>query len=161
MEEICYYLIMKSIQEIIKTEMIEALKAKNQVKLNTLRGILSAFVNDLVSRGIPPTNSIDDETAIIVIKKATKQRKDSIGQFTSGGRTDLAEVEKEELDILMKFIPSEMSDEEIAVIVAQKKETLQISDKSKIGILIGAVMKECGGRADGGRVKLIIEKNFI
>jgi uncharacterized protein len=89
-----------------------------------------------------------------------KQRKDSIEQFEKGGRTELAEKEKTEIPILEKYLPAQISEEKIVEIVAAKKAELQISDKSKMGMLIGAVMKEVGDSAEGNVVKGIVEQSF-
>lgn len=149
-----------TMQETIKNEMIQAMKAKDQVRLTTLRGLISAFTNELVSKGIPPTEPLSDQDALTVIKRSVKQRKDSIEQFKNGGREDLAQSEEQELKILEEFLPAEMNEDEIRKIAEVKKNELGISDKSKIGILIGAVLKETRGQADGGKVKSIVESLF-
>ena len=87
-----------------------------------------------------------------------KQRKDSIEQFEKGGRQDLVDNEEAELKVLEEFLPAQMSEEEVRKIVRLKIENLKISDKSKIGILIGAVLKETGGNADGALVKKIVDE---
>jgi len=89
-----------------------------------------------------------------------KQRRDSIEQFEKGGRSELAENEKAEIEVLEKYLPEQMSAEKIAEIVAAKKTELDISDKSKMGMLIGAVVREVGDIADGAAVKIAVEKSF-
>ncbi|PIQ92318.1 MAG: hypothetical protein COV70_00875 [Parcubacteria group bacterium CG11_big_fil_rev_8_21_14_0_20_39_22] len=145
------------IQDKIKADMADAMRSKDKVKLSTLRGLLSAFTNELVNGGKKPDEKIDDDTAMVVIKRAVKQRRDSIDQFEKGGRPDLVESEKEELKVLEEYVPESMSKEEIRKIAETKKEELQITDKSKIGILMGAVMKDLKGKADGGDVKEVVE----
>ena len=125
--------------------------------MNTLRGLLSAFTNELVAKGIKPQEAISDVDALAVIKRAVKQRKDSIEQFRKGGREDLAQKEEEELKILETYMPSQMSREQIETVAKQVKEKLGITDKSKMGMFVGAVIKETKGQADGAEVKQVVE----
>lgn len=148
------------IQNQIKEKIKEAMKAKEEIKLSVLRGLLNAFTNELVAKGKKPSGELSDNEAIAVIKRQAKQRKDSIEQFRNGKREDLAEKEEKELAILYKYLPEEMNREEIEKIAKAKKRELQIEDKSKIGILMGAVMKEIGTRADGAIVKEIVTQLF-
>lgn len=143
----------------IQNQIPEAMRAKDQIRLTTLRGMLASFVNELVTLKRKPTEKLSDEEAIVVIKKLVKQRKDSTEQFEKGGRKDLADNERAELKVLEEFLPAQMSEEQIEKIVKLKIEELQI-DKSKMGILIGAVMKETKGQADGSVVKEIVRKLF-
>lgn len=147
----------------IKDELKTALKEKDSLKLTVLRGMLAGFTNELISQKKKPQDEVTDEIAMTVIKKAVKQRKDSIEQFEKGGRKDLVEIEKSELEILEKYLPVMMSSEEIKKIAETKKVELGIEDKTKIGILIGAVLKEIktiGASADGNEVKKVIEELF-
>ena len=141
----------------IKDEIKEAMKAKDAVKLSVVRGLSSAFTNELVTKGKKPDEMLSDDEALAVIKRASKQRKDSIEQFTAGGRADLAESEMTELKIIESYLPAQMSREEIEKI-AQAKIAELSADKSKIGILVGAVMKESQGTAEGSVVKEVLEK---
>ena len=144
----------------IREDMTNAMRAKDAGRLMVLRGLLTAFTNEAVTRGKKPDVELSDDEAILVIKKASKQRVDSILQFKKGNRMDLAEVEEKELSVLKEYLPEEMKSEDIEKIARAKKDELGISDKSKMGILMGAVMKETGGRADGGVVKEIVSKLF-
>lgn len=141
----------------IKDEIKEAMKAKDAVKLSVVRGLSSAFTNELVTKGKKPDEMLSDDEALAVIKRASKQRKDSIEQFTAGGRADLAESETAELKIIESYLPAQMSREEIEKI-AQAKIAELGADKSKIGMLVGAVMKESKGTADGNVIKEVLEQ---
>src|SRR3989338_6343544 len=151
----CYNLSMISAK--IREELTAAMKARDSVKMNTLRGLLTAFTNELVAKGIKPQEQISDEDALAVIKRAVKQRKDSIEQFRAGNREDLAQKEEAELKILETYMPAQMSREQIEVVAKQVKEKLGITDKSKMGQFVGAVMKELKGQADGAVVKEVVE----
>lgn len=144
--------------EQIKNEIKEAMKNKDQVKLTVLRGLVSAFTNELVAIGKTPHDEVTDELAMTVIKRASKQRKDAIEQFEKGGREDLAEKEKQELVIIETYLPAMMSEEQTRELVLKKKEELGISDKSGMGQLMGSVIKESQGQADGAMVKKIVDE---
>lgn len=94
------------IQETVKNEMREAMRERNSLKVNVLRSLMAAFTNALVEKRRLPSELIDDELAVSVVKKAIKQRKDSIEQFQKGGRNDLAAIEEEELNYIKKYLPT-------------------------------------------------------
>jgi len=147
-----------SLQIDIKTQMIDAMKAKDAVKLQTLRGVLSAFTNELVNLKRTPQDELSDEEALNVIRRAVKQRKDSIEQFTTGGRPELADDEKAELAVLEAYLPLMMSEEDVMKIALEKKALMGEIDKSKAGQFMGMLMKELKGKADGDVVKKVVDK---
>lgn len=144
-------------QEKIKAEIKPAMIAKDTVHLGTLRMILAAFTNELVTQGHPPTDPLSDLDCMKVIKRLSKQRKDSIEQFTRGGRPELADDERAELAIIEGFLPAQMSEEEIESKVQVKLQESPL-DPSKKGQFIGMMMKELGDTADGAVVKLVIDR---
>ena len=145
-------------QDKIQEQIPEAMRAKDQVRLTTLRGVLAAFTNESVALKRTPKDKLSDSEAVAVIRRLVKQRKDSIEQFEKGQRTDLADNERNELRILEEFLPAQMSEEKIREIVMAKKTEIGEIDKTKIGQFMGAVMKETKGEADGTLVKRIIEE---
>ncbi|MEZ4200724.1 MAG: GatB/YqeY domain-containing protein [Candidatus Paceibacterota bacterium] len=147
-----------ALHEEIKDSIKEALKAKDEVRLRTVRSISTALTNELVATGKTPQDTLDDEAVLGVIKRLAKQRKESIVQYEAAGRQDLVDPEKEELVVLEAYLPQMMSPEEIEPIAKAKLEELGVTDKSKMGIAIGALMKELSGKADGGDVKAVVEK---
>ncbi len=148
------------VHEQIKDQIKEAMLAKDAVRLQTLRGLLSAFTNELVAKKRKPQEMLEDEDALAVISRAVKQRKDSIEQFEKGGRADLAEDEKAELAILVTYLPTQMSKEEVMKAVLAKKTELGVTDKAMAGKLMGAIMKDLKGKADGDMVKAVIDEAF-
>ncbi len=146
--------------EEIQQKMKEAMKAKGSVRVTVLRGLLSAFTNELVATKRMPTEKLPDEEILGVIQKAVKQRKDSIAQFEKGGRSDLAQNEKEELRVLEEFLPPQMSQDEIRPLAEAKKAEMGITDRSKAGMLTGALMKDLKGKADGNDVKSVVDSLF-
>jgi len=144
----------------IKEKIKDAMRAKDALRLEVLRGMTTAFVNELVAMRRTPQEFLEDEKALTVVKRLVKQRKDSHEQFTAGGRPELAAKEAAELDILNEFLPAQMSREAIMVIAKKKKEELGVSDKSGMGKLMGAIIKESAGSADGADVKAVVESLF-
>ncbi|MFM2381612.1 MAG: hypothetical protein RLZZ76_379 [Candidatus Parcubacteria bacterium] len=149
-----------TLHEQIRESLKEAMKAKDAVRLRTVRSILTAFTNELVATGKTPQDMMGDDAGLAVIKRLAKQRKDSISQYEAAGRQDLAEPEKEELVVLEGYLPTLMSQDAIRPIAEAKKTELGVTDKAKMGILVGAIMKELAGKADGGDVKAVVESLF-
>lgn len=149
-----------SLHQDIVAQIKEAMKAKDAVRLGVVRGLAAAFVNELVAKGRKPTEVLPDEEALTVIRRSVKQRKDSIEQFTKGGRKDLADAEAAELNILETYLPAQMSGEEISKVVAAKKAELGVADKKEAGKLMAAVMKELKGKADGAAVKAAVDSSL-
>ncbi len=144
----------QKIRELIK----DAMRAKDELRKEVLRSILTAFVNELVAKRRTPQEILGDDDCIAVLKRLVKQRKDSAEQFTAGGRPELAEKEIKELAIIEEFLPALMPREEIKKIALAKKAELGAIDKSSMGKFIGTVMKECKGKADGNDVKSVCEE---
>lgn len=149
-----------SLHENIKSSLKDALKAKEEVRLRTIRSMLTAFTNEAVATGGTPQTVLPDEQTLGVIKRLAKQRKESIVQYEAANRPELAVPEKEELTVLESYLPQMMSQDEIRPIAEAKKAELGIEDKSKMGMLMGAIIKELSGKADGGDVKAVVESLF-
>jgi len=143
----------------IKEQIKDAMRAKDQVKLMTLRGLVAAFGAELINKK-SNAPELGDEEALAIVKRSVKQRKDSIEQFEKGGRPELAEAEKAELAILEGYLPQMMSKDEILKIAEAKKTEMGVTDKSKMGMFMGALMKELKGKADGADVKEVVEGMF-
>ncbi len=150
-----------TLQQKIQGEIKGAMLAKDKVRLNVLRGLVTAFVNEVIAQKRKPQDDLADEDALNVIRRGVKQRKDSIEQFKAGGRADLVASEEAELTILQTFLPATMSKEDIRAVAEKKRIELGVTDKSKLGIFMGAVMKELKGKADGADVKEVVEAMFI
>lgn len=146
--------------ETIKSGIMEALRAKDQVRLRTYRSLATAMTNEVVAKKRKPDEFLSDDDALTVLKRAANQRKDSIQQFEAGGRPELAVPEKEELAVIEALLPEQLSREEIEAAVKAKIEELGVTDKSSTGKLTGAVMKDLNGQADGALVKEIIDSQF-
>jgi uncharacterized protein len=148
----------------LKETMKVAMKNKEVIRLSVIRGILSAVTNELVAKGDKPTDELPEEDVMGLVRRAAKQRKDSIEQFEKGGRPDLAEKEKEELVILEAMLPTQMNDQEIETAARAKASELSIelspANKDKNNQLMGPLMKDLKGKADGTLVKQVVERLF-
>jgi uncharacterized protein len=148
------------IHQQIENDLKSALKAGNREKAGVLRFLISAIKNHQIELKKKDEKYLPDEDVVAVIRRQAKQRKDSIEGYEKGGRAELAEKEKNELDILENYLPLQMSEEEVRKIVDQKAEELGISDKSGFGKLMGAVMKDLQGKTDGIAVKKAVEEKL-
>jgi uncharacterized protein YqeY len=147
-------------QEQIKAGIKAAMMARETDKLNTLRLVSAAFTNELVNQGRPPQEILTDDDCLKVIKKMTKQRKDSIEQYTAAGRPELAEEEQTELAILESFLPAQMSEADIEAKIKAKLAESPI-DATKKGQFVGMMMKELGSTADGALVKAVVDRLVV
>ncbi len=134
--------------------------ARDSVRLEVYRGMSAAFTNELVAKGKKPQDTLSDEEALAVITRMSKQRKDSIEQYTAGGRPELAEEEKAQLAVIETFLPELMSREEVEKVARAKQAELGITDPSKKGMLMAGVMKDLKGKADGMVVKEVVDGLF-
>jgi uncharacterized protein YqeY len=144
-----------SLQQQIKENIKQAMLAKEPIKLEVLRGMSTAFMNELVAKGRKPQDELTDEEAQAVITRIGKQRKDSIEQFEKAGRADLADEEKAQYAFIEEYLPQLMSEEEInAYINTKKAEGLDTTQK---GLVMKTLMQDLKGKADGQLVKKIID----
>jgi uncharacterized protein YqeY len=157
----CYINLM-TLHQTIKDQIKDALRAKDTIRLDTLRGLNALFQNEmLANQASGGSEFLADDKVLPLIKRSVKQRKDSIEQFEKGGRTDLAAKEKSELAILESFLPAMMTREAIKIVAKQRIDALKSQgqfDVKASGKLTGMIMKELAGKADGSDVKAVIEE---
>ena len=148
------------LHEQIKNGIKEAMMAKDALRLKAFRAMSSAFTNELVAKNKKPQDMLTDDEALVVITRLAKQRKDSIEQFTKGNREDLVKEEQEELAILETYLPKLMDRSEVENIAKTKKDELGITDATKKGMLMSALMKDLKGKEDGMTVKEVVDSLF-
>lgn len=148
------------LHENIKNQIKEAMKAGDKVRLEVMRGLSTAFTNELVSTGRTPQDILTDEQAVAVITRLAKQRKDSIEQFTKGGRMDLVEEESKQLAVLQEYLPKLMEKSEIEEFVKGKISDVGAIDPTKKGMFMSSLMKDLKGKADGAMVKEIVDQLY-
>jgi uncharacterized protein YqeY len=147
-------------QQDIKEAIKDAMRAKEATKLSVLRGISASITNELVAKGRGPDGQLTEDEVLTLVMRAAKQRKDSIEQFEAGGRPELAVGEKEELAIIETMLPQQMSETEIEAAVTAKAAEMGVTDKSKANQLMGMLMKDLKGKADGTLVKTVVDRLF-
>lgn len=145
-----------SLKSKIAIDLTSAMKAGEELHRDTLRMLKAEVMKEEVAGQV--RRELADPEIVKIVKKMIKQRYDSAEQFAKGGRAEDSQKELAEIEILKVYLPAQMSEEQIAEIVAKKKAELGVADKSKMGQLIGAVMKEVGDSADGNVVKKAVEK---
>jgi len=148
------------LHEQIKNGIKEAMMAKDALRLASCRAMSAAFTNELVAKNRKPQDWLSDEEVVVVITRMAKQRKDSIEQFKKGNREDLVKVEEAELAILETYLPKLMDKAEVEKIARATKDALGITDATKKGMLMSALMKDLKGKADGAVVKVVVDSLF-
>ena len=148
------------LHEQLKNSIKEAMLAKDKVRLETMRGVVAACMNTLVAKNRKPTDMLSDEEVLEVITRLSKQRKDSIEQFKKGNREDLVKEEEAQLAILETYLPKMMDRGEVEKLAQAKKAELDITDPTKKGMLMSALMKDLKGKADGMVVKEVVDSLF-
>ncbi len=143
----------------LQSDMKQAMKVGEAVVRDALRLILANLKNTAIDSGKDITE-LTDEEIIVVLRREIKRRKESISAFQEGGRDDLIQQEKSELEIFEKYVPEQMPSDDIDVIVQEVVDELGGKDKAEFGQVMGMVMKKVQGKADGSlvseRVKAIL-----
>jgi len=136
----------------LKEQQILAMRAKDKVRLGTIRMLLAAIKQIEIDNRVELN---DDEVTAVVIK-SVKQRKDSITQFEKANRVDLAEVEKTELAILQEFLPQPLTSDEVKTLVEQAVASSGANGMQDMGKVMGTLKKDIQGRADMGEVSALV-----
>ena len=145
-----------SLKDRVLQDMKEAMKARDQLRLSTLR----LLVSEIKNREIDAKGELKDEDILALIQKAVKQRQDSIAQYEKGGRQDLAEKEKAEMEILKAYLPEELSKEAILEVIDQAIAATGASSPKEMGKVMREVMPKVKGRADGKLVNELVRKRL-
>ena len=144
-----------SLETQIMAEMKDAMKAKNEAVLRSLRAIKAEIIKAKTEPGAG--GEIDEATEQKFLQKMMKQRKDSFEIFTQQGREDLAIKEKEEIDVIERFLPKQMSEAEIKEAVAAIITQTGASSAADMGKVMGAASKQLAGLADGKTISTIVK----
>ena len=143
-----------SLKDQITEDMKSAMRAKDSARLLTIRGLLAALKQKEVDERV----TLDDAAVIAIIDKLIKQRRDSISQFSAGGRTDLVDKEAAELTVLESYLPQRLGAEEIAAEVAKIVAEVGASGPGDMGKVMGAVKTRLAGKADMGLVSAAVKQ---
>lgn len=131
----------------ISADIKEAMLARDKVRLEALRGIKKEFLEAKTSKG--SNGELEDETALKILQKMVKQRKDSASIYSQNGRADMAETEIQEANVIESYLPKQLTKEEILPIINEELQMLGISDIKMMGRVIGSLQKKLSGRVDG------------
>lgn len=145
-----------SLQEQLTQDMKTAMKQKDQVRLSIIRLVRSAMKNREIELG----KELEDEEVLKVISTLAKQHKDSIEQFEKGGRTDLVEKEQAELDVLETYLPQQLTEEELSVLVQEAIREVGASSAKDMGKVMKHLMPQIQGRADGKLVNQLVKSQL-
>jgi uncharacterized protein YqeY len=143
-------------QEQINQLLKEAMKAKDELSLSVYRALKTSFMNFLVSSGKTPQDNLSDEEVMEVIRKEIKKRTDAFDQFIAVGRQELADLEAKEKEVLMKFMPAQMSLEELTKKVNELLDK-EVIDPKMVGKYVGLANKAFRDVADGKSIKDAVE----
>lgn len=139
---------MSSLSEQITEDMKSAMREKNTLVLNTVRMLKAAIQNSAIEKGGAGTE-LDDGEIAGVIRKEVKKRQDSVEQYESAGRDDLAGKEKEEITVLEKYLPKPLGEDEIATLVDEAIAEVGATSRKEMGQVMKALQEKTAGRADG------------
>ena len=147
-----------STKEQLENDIKDALRSRNETALSTLRMLRAAIMNKAIELK-KKDEGLSEKEIIVVIKSEVKKLKDAIVDFTKGNREDLAEQNRKEVDVLKKYLPPEMSEDETRIIVKKIIGEMDASP-SDIGKVMGKVMGELQGKADGSLVRKLVQEEL-
>ncbi|VAW10552.1 Transamidase GatB domain protein [hydrothermal vent metagenome] len=147
------------LQQLVTEQIKEAMRAKDKVALESLRAIKSALLLARTETGSDAEMS--EEAEVQLVQKLVKQRKDSAAIFIEQGRDDLAEPELAQIAIIEKFLPEQLSEEEIEKVVIKVIDSTGASGMQDMGKVMGMVSKELAGQADGKTISTIVKNKLI
>ena len=148
-----------TLKQKILDDMKLAMKEGNALKRDTLR-MLDSMIKNVEIEKMKKEEGLSDEEAIEVVGRAVKQRRDSVAQYESGGRPELAEKENNEIEILIGYMPEQLSEEKVREVVREVIATAGATSKAEMGKVMGMAMGKLKGQTDGNVVKKIVEEEL-
>lgn len=149
-----------SLKDRILSDLTSAMKNREQDRLRVLRSLKSKLLEKEISERKGGEAELSDEQVIEVLMKAAKQRRESIEQFEEGGREDLAGAERDELEVIESYLPEMLSEEEVRERARNKIEEMGAQDMSDMGGVMGALMAELKGKAEGSLVSKVVKEEL-
>lgn len=147
-------IIVMSLLQILTQAQIDARKKQDKERLSVLQLALSAIKNEQIAI----QKDVNDEDVVAVLQRQVKQQKDALKDFEAGGRQDLVDATKREIDILSQYLPKQMSEKEIEEIVSSIIIECKPTGLQDFGKVMGSVMEKLKGKADGGMVMQIVRR---
>lgn len=148
------------LQGIIQTDLKQAQLNKDELRVNTLRLLLSEMKYAEIQKKTTESGSLPEAEIISLVQKEIKKRKEAAAGFRQGDREENARKEELEADILMKYLPEQLSDEELTKIIDGVIAEIEPSGLDNMGKVIGLVLSKTAGKADGGRVSGLLRKKW-
>jgi uncharacterized protein YqeY len=148
-----------SIPEQIDSDLKDAMRAKQADKLSVLRMLKAAIKNAAIEKG-GMSAQLDDTEATSVIRKQVKQRQDAVESFEKGGRAELADKERAEIEMLQAYLPKALSAEELAALVDEAIREVGATGKAQMGAVMKALQPKVAGRADGKTLSQEVQKRL-
>jgi len=145
---------MAALTEKVRADMTAAMKAQEKERLSTLRMLQSALKNEQINVG----HELSDEEAMTVIRKAVKQRLDSIEQYANAGRTELADKERSEMTLLQTYLPPELSEDEIETGLREIIASTGAQSKKDLGKVMKEATARFKGRVDGKKIQELVAR---
>jgi uncharacterized protein len=145
---------MGTLTEKVRADMTAAMKAQEKERLSTIRMLQSALKNEQINVG----HELSDEEAMSVIRKAVKQRQDSIEQYTGAGRTELAAKERAEMELLKTYLPPELTDEELEAGMREIIASTGAQSKKDLGKVMKEATARFKGRVDGKKIQEVVSR---
>lgn len=145
---------MSALKQNVSDQLKVAMRAKEKARVTLIRTIMSEFKKVEVDERI----EIDDARALVILDKMVKQRKDSVQQFTDGGREDLAAIEQAEMEVIREFLPQPLTDEEVESIVKAAVDEAGATSMQQMGAVMAIVKPQVQGRADVAQVSKLVKK---
>ena len=140
----------------LSSDMKSAMKNKEKQRLNVIRGLRASMQNEAIKLN----KELDESEATAVLNREMKQRKDSLHEFESAGREDLAEQTRFEMDVISEYLPAPLSNEELESIVKETIQEENASSMKDMGTVMSAVMPKTSGKADGSQVNQLVKKHL-
>jgi uncharacterized protein YqeY len=149
-----------SLKDRISEDIKNAMKTKDKIRLETVRSIKKVLLEKEVSVRPQGQENLTESQEIEVLAQQAKQRRDSIEQYRQAGREDLAEKEAQELAIIEEYLPGQLSDEEVGAVVDEIIAQTGASSVKDMGKVMGPVMQQLKGRADGQKIQAIVKEKL-
>jgi hypothetical protein len=149
-----------SLKDRLAEDIKSAMKAKDKIRLETVRSIKKALLEKEVAVRPTGQDSLTEEQEIELLAQQAKQRRESIEQYRQGGRDDLADKEAEELAIIETYLPKQLSDEEIGSILDEIITSVGATSPKEMGKVMGVAMKQLKGKADGKKIQAIVKSKL-
>ena len=145
-----------SVMEQLNHDMKQAMKDKSVLKLSVIRMVKATIKNEEIKLG----RDLSDDEVLTILTRELKQRRDSLHEFEKAGREDLATKTRDELDIILAYMPAQLSEDEIRQIVREAVAAFGATSKKEMGKVMGAIMPKVKGKADGNLVQQIVSEEL-